>query len=76
MWLLPDYICDGVYILDVVVRLHTGTGMFCYRKVSNSSIWFSFALLVSSRMIRILRTRFDGERLQAPETKICRNVTV
>lgn len=25
MWLLPDYICDGVYIMDVVVRLHTGT---------------------------------------------------
>lgn len=26
MWLVLDYFCDGVYILDVVVRLHTGTG--------------------------------------------------
>ena len=25
MWLVLDYFCDGVYILDVVVRLHTGT---------------------------------------------------
>lgn len=26
MWLVLDYFCDGIYILDVVVRLHTGTG--------------------------------------------------
>uniref|UniRef100_A0A8C4EPC6 Cyclic nucleotide-binding domain-containing protein n=1 Tax=Dicentrarchus labrax TaxID=13489 RepID=A0A8C4EPC6_DICLA len=24
VWLVLDYICDGVYILDVAVRLHTG----------------------------------------------------
>ncbi|KAF7651594.1 hypothetical protein LDENG_00108880 [Lucifuga dentata] len=24
VWLVLDYVCDGVYILDVVVRLHTG----------------------------------------------------
>lgn len=26
MWLVLDYICDGVYILDIAVRLRTGTG--------------------------------------------------
>lgn len=25
VWLVLDYICDGVYILDIAVRLHTGT---------------------------------------------------
>lgn len=24
VWLVLDYICDGVYILDIAVRLHTG----------------------------------------------------
>ncbi|KAM9850130.1 cyclic nucleotide-gated cation channel-like [Aulostomus maculatus] len=24
VWLVLDYICDGIYILDIVVRLHTG----------------------------------------------------
>ncbi|XP_061901286.1 cyclic nucleotide-gated cation channel-like [Entelurus aequoreus] len=24
LWLVMDYICDGVYILDIAVRLHTG----------------------------------------------------
>ncbi|XP_022073372.1 cyclic nucleotide-gated cation channel-like isoform X4 [Acanthochromis polyacanthus] len=24
VWLVLDYVCDGVYILDIVVRLHTG----------------------------------------------------
>ncbi|XP_008417997.1 cyclic nucleotide-gated cation channel-like isoform X2 [Poecilia reticulata] len=24
LWLVLDYICDGVYILDIAVRLHTG----------------------------------------------------
>ncbi|XP_029298256.1 cyclic nucleotide-gated cation channel-like isoform X1 [Cottoperca gobio] len=24
MWLILDYICDGVYILDIAIRLHTG----------------------------------------------------
>lgn len=25
VWLVLDYVCDGVYILDIAVRLHTGT---------------------------------------------------
>lgn len=25
VWLVLDYICDGVYILDIAVRLRTGT---------------------------------------------------
>lgn len=24
VWLVLDYVCDGVYILDIAVRLHTG----------------------------------------------------
>nr|XP_054594888.1 cyclic nucleotide-gated cation channel [Nothobranchius furzeri]XP_054594889.1 cyclic nucleotide-gated cation channel [Nothobranchius furzeri] len=24
VWLVLDYVCDGIYILDIVVRLHTG----------------------------------------------------
>lgn len=24
MWLVLDYFCDGIYILDIVVHLHTG----------------------------------------------------
>ncbi|XP_072296147.1 cyclic nucleotide gated channel subunit alpha 2a [Eucyclogobius newberryi] len=24
VWLVLDYVCDGVYILDIIVRLHTG----------------------------------------------------
>lgn len=25
IWQVLDYTCDGVYILDIAVRLHTGT---------------------------------------------------
>lgn len=46
MWLVLDYICDGVYILDIAVRLRTGTGKYESR--------LKFLLLHKNYMIVIL----------------------
>lgn len=80
MWLVLDYFCDGVYILDVVVRLHTGndhdltqilmTELKCFILHSFFDLLFPFSVH------RILRARIDGERFEAPEACICTDIPV
>lgn len=38
VWLVLDYVCDGVYILDIAVRLHTGTEKRNQKNDTQSSI--------------------------------------
>lgn len=38
-WLVLDYVCDGVYIVDVAVRLHTGTEKHIWQTSFESLSW-------------------------------------